>query len=131
VLYGDSRGGLSVAALVLAALLALLSACSSSSARKSTNAATAAQLAEGRELFVDACAACHTLTGHDTRADGGDLGLLRLTRAQMLSFERIMPTPPISSNQRSKIASYVVRVEQDEAKSRTAGRPPRRRSPSG
>ena len=112
---------LSVAAVVLAALLTLLSACSSSSARKSTSAATAAQLAEGRKLFVDACAACHTLTGHDTRADGGDLGLLRLTQAQMLSFERIMPGPPMSGDQLSKIARYAVRVEQDEAKSR-AGR---------
>jgi mono/diheme cytochrome c family protein len=123
VLGRDRRGTFSLAALVLAALLALLSACSSSSARKNTSATAAAHLAKSRKLFVDACAACHTLTGHDTHADGGDLGLLRLTQAQMLSFERIMPTPPLSSAQLIKIARYVVHVEQDEAKSRMAVSP--------
>ena len=105
-----------IASLAVAAVLTVLSACSSSSAPKHANPGTAARLTEGRRLFAGACAACHTLTGHDTHADGGDLGLLQMTQAQMLSFARIMPNPPTSANRLRAIADYVVSVEANYAK---------------
>ncbi len=91
-----------------------------SSTQEHTRAVTAPQLAEGRKLFAVACAGCHTLTGHDTHADGGDLGLLQLTRAQLLSFARIMPIPPMRGDKLRTIASYVARIEADDAKLRGA-----------
>ena len=119
---GRCRGGqLAIAALALGAFLTLLSACSSSSIRSHASTPTAAQLAEGRRLFAGACGACHTLTGHDTHADGGDLGLLHMTQAQMLSFALIMPNPKMSSDKLRIIVRYVVTVEADDAKLRSGG----------
>jgi len=118
---GRCRGGqLAIAGLAVVALLSLISACSSSVRTHATTLAVA-QLVEGRRLFAGACGACHTLTGHDTHANGGDLGLLQMTQAQMLSFARIMPIPKMSSDKLRNIVRYVVSVEADDAKRPSAG----------
>jgi mono/diheme cytochrome c family protein len=49
------------------------------------------RLARGRTVFAHSCTGCHTLTGHDTRASGGDLAIGRLTTAELASFVRVMP----------------------------------------
>lgn len=48
----------------------------------------------GKRVFAKHCAGCHTLTGHDTTVDGGDLGGLRLNIATVESFVRVMPVRP-------------------------------------
>jgi len=106
-----------IAALASCALLAFVSACSSS-VRKHANAASSAQRAQGRKLYVHACAVCHTLTGHDTHAEGGDLGVLEMSEAQMVSFARIMPIPKMTKGELRMLARYVVAAEADEAKLR-------------
>src|SRR5689334_8242240 len=38
-----------------------------------------AVVTRGKDVFAVACASCHTLTGHDSRARGGDLAMARLS----------------------------------------------------
>jgi mono/diheme cytochrome c family protein len=49
---------------------------------------------EGAAIFARSCGGCHTLTGHDTGADGGDLALGRLSVADLVSFTEVMPNRP-------------------------------------
>jgi mono/diheme cytochrome c family protein len=68
----------------------------------------------GRAIFDRACAHCHTLTGHDTSADGGDLGLGTLTVAQIASFARVMPVhPALTAPQIGVVARYVAHANHD------------------
>ena len=66
------------------------------------------QSVSGRAVFDRACSDCHTLTGHDTNIDGGDLGANRLTVAQIESFVRVMPVH-LSAAQTRAVARYVAR----------------------
>jgi len=50
-----------------------------------------AVLRRGRSVFASACASCHTLTGRDTRARGGDLAIATLSARDIAGFVRIMP----------------------------------------
>jgi mono/diheme cytochrome c family protein len=64
-------------------------------------------------IFDRSCGHCHTLTGHDTNATGGDLGLGTLTVAQIASFTRVMPThPALTATQIDVVARYVAQGEQ-------------------
>lgn len=66
------------------------------------------QSVSGRAVFDRACAGCHTLTGHDTSIDGGDLGANRLTVPQLESFVAVMPVrPKLSRAQVHAVAAYV------------------------
>ena len=64
----------------------------------------------GRAVFDRACARCHTVTGHDTKASGGDLRAARLTAPDVASFARVMPVhPPLSSADARAVGRYVAR----------------------
>jgi mono/diheme cytochrome c family protein len=63
----------------------------------------------GKRVFAADCAGCHTLTGHDTPVDGGDLGGLRLNVAAVESFARVMPVRPrLSPEEAHAVAVYVL-----------------------
>jgi mono/diheme cytochrome c family protein len=65
--------------------------------------------ARGGAIFARSCAGCHTLTGHDTNASGGDLRAGRLTVADVASFARVMPvTPPLDAADARAVARFVV-----------------------
>lgn len=57
-------------------------------------------------MFAAACAGCHTLTGHDTRAPGGDLAIARLSPSEIASFVRVMPVR-LSRAEVDAVAAYV------------------------
>ena len=62
----------------------------------------------GRQIFDRSCAHCHTLTGHDTSIDGGDLALGKLTTAEIASFTRVMPLRArLTAAQTTAVARYV------------------------
>jgi mono/diheme cytochrome c family protein len=64
----------------------------------------------GRAIFARDCASCHTLTGHDTNASGGDLRVGRLDAAAIASFARVMPVEPrLDSAELRAVAAYVAR----------------------
>jgi mono/diheme cytochrome c family protein len=66
------------------------------------------QLARGHHVFATRCTGCHTLTGHDTSVDGGDLGVGCMTAAQVASFARVMPVR-LTRRQTRDVAAYVAR----------------------
>jgi mono/diheme cytochrome c family protein len=69
--------------------------------------------AEGRRIFAASCASCHTTTGHDTQAPGGDLAVAHLTAAQVASFARVMPVrPALSRESILAVAAYVATAEE-------------------
>ena len=62
----------------------------------------------GAAIFVHACGLCHTLTGHDTGADGGDLAIDRLSLADIISFTEVMPNRPrLSRAEVVRVSEYV------------------------
>ena len=62
----------------------------------------------GHAIFEQECSSCHTLTGHDTRIDGGDLAIARLRVADIASFARVMPVRrPLSNADAVAVARYV------------------------
>ena len=84
------------------ALVVLLAAAGCGSDRSSS----AAQTERGRAIFERSCSGCHTLTGHDTPARGGDLATAKLSVADIASFVRVMPVR-LSSDQVAAVAAYV------------------------
>jgi mono/diheme cytochrome c family protein len=68
--------------------------------------------AEGRRIFAASCASCHTITGHDTQAPGGDLAVPRFTEAEIASFARVMPVHPrLSRANIQAVAAYVAAAQ--------------------
>jgi mono/diheme cytochrome c family protein len=67
----------------------------------------------GRELFAEACGACHTLSGHnDPRHQGGDLLGFHATRPQMLQLAGEMPVRhPLSPGQLDAVVTFVTSLE--------------------
>lgn len=65
-----------------------------------------ASAARGKAVFASACAGCHTLTGHDTHAPGGDLAMSKLSVADIESFVRVMPVR-ITRAEVAAVAAYV------------------------
>jgi mono/diheme cytochrome c family protein len=83
--------------VIVAAAVVLLAGCG---ARHSST--------RGRAVFERSCAGCHTVTGHDTGAPGGDLRAGRLTAAEVASFARVMPVhPPLSAADARAVGRYV------------------------
>jgi mono/diheme cytochrome c family protein len=69
--------------------------------------------ASGKAIFVHDCQACHSLIGNESeRKQGGDLLGPRLSRAQLLSFTRVMPTRPLSARELAAVVAYVLAAEQ-------------------
>jgi mono/diheme cytochrome c family protein len=68
---------------------------------------------DGRALFAENCAMCHSLTGRESpRQQGGDLLGFRMTEKQMLEFVREMPVRhPLSTAQQRAVADYVRALE--------------------
>jgi mono/diheme cytochrome c family protein len=63
----------------------------------------------GRRVFESRCSACHTLTGHDTPVDGGDLAVGTMSVADVERFARIMPVRPhLTQAEIGAVAAYVV-----------------------
>ncbi len=62
----------------------------------------------GRTVFARFCAECHTVTGHETHASGGDLRVGRMSVTAVASFVRVMPIRPrLDSEQTQAVARYV------------------------
>lgn len=66
------------------------------------------QTSRGHGIFEAQCSSCHTLTGHDTSADGGDLAIAQMRVADIASFARVMPLKqPLSRADALAVAQYV------------------------
>ena len=77
------------------------------------------RLAQGRQIFASQCSSCHTLTGREHGASGGDLVLAHLQEQDLASFARVMPTKrPLSAEDARAVASYVVSVASTAGSSR-------------
>ena len=68
---------------------------------------------DGKALFAENCAVCHSLTGRQSpRQQGGDLLEFRMSEEEMLEFVREMPVRhPLSSTQQRAVADYVRALE--------------------
>ena len=62
--------------------------------------------ARGRAIFDRSCSGCHSLTGRDVGRPGGDLAALRLSRADVAGFVRVMPVR-LSAAEVAAVAAYV------------------------
>jgi mono/diheme cytochrome c family protein len=89
------------AALITAALA--LTACGCAH-----RAPASSELASGHPIYARSCSACHSLTGHDTHASGGDLVNRNLTVADLASFARTMPIRPrLTAADADAVARYI------------------------
>jgi mono/diheme cytochrome c family protein len=65
-------------------------------------------LERGHAVFEHDCSSCHTLTGHETSVDGGDLTIGRMSVGDLASFARAMPVRhPLSRDDALAVARYV------------------------
>jgi hypothetical protein len=59
-------------------------------------------------LFEHDCASCHTVSGHETSVQGGDLAIGRMSVADIASFARVMPLRrPLTQRDALTVARYV------------------------
>ena len=71
-------------------------------------APASAEPASGRQIYTRSCSTCHSLTGHDTHAPGGDLVNPNLSIADLASFARTMPVrPPLTIADFDRVARYI------------------------
>jgi mono/diheme cytochrome c family protein len=82
-------------------LVALFSGCEGQSP-----SSQGAQLRRGEAVFTRSCAECHTLTGRDSSAAGGDLAIARLGVRDLASFARVMPVR-LSRAEVNAVAAYI------------------------
>jgi len=62
----------------------------------------------GRAIYVQDCSGCHTLSGRERGAVGGDLVRANLRVADIASFALEMPTPRrLTAAQAAAVARYV------------------------
>ena len=71
--------------------------------------------ADGRLVFRHSCSGCHTVSGHNTPAPGGDLAMTKLDIADITSFVRVMPVH-LSPDKIRAVAAYVHAVEAKKAR---------------
>ncbi len=91
-----------LAAALAASALAAVAGCDGRHATAPT------QLQLGRRIYDRSCAACHTLSGHEHGAAGGDLAVADLTVDDIASFARIMPlTRPLTPTDVTAVARYI------------------------
>ena len=68
--------------------------------------------ADGAKVFREECSGCHSLTGREHGAMGGDLAIPTLAAADIASFALQMPTPRALSHKKARaVAEYVHRKE--------------------
>jgi mono/diheme cytochrome c family protein len=68
----------------------------------------AAAVRRGHAVFVAACAGCHSLTGRERGAVGGDLAVAQLDVDDLAGFARVMPARiPLSQADAVAVARYV------------------------
>jgi mono/diheme cytochrome c family protein len=85
-------------------IVALLTAAGCGGGHATTSAA-------GRKIFASQCSGCHTLSGREQGAVGGDLVLAHLRVKDLASFARVMPTKPrLSSAAANAVALYIASV---------------------
>jgi mono/diheme cytochrome c family protein len=95
----------SAVAVALAALVA--GGCGGAGAGQ-RRATTSTAVVGAAAIFAHSCGGCHTLTGHDTDADGGDLAIDHLSVADIVSFTDVMPNRPrLSRADAVRVAEYV------------------------
>jgi hypothetical protein len=59
-------------------------------------------------VYDRSCTGCHTLSGRERGAQGGDLALTGLDAADLASFARTMPVrPPLDAADANAVAEYV------------------------
>jgi mono/diheme cytochrome c family protein len=86
-----------------AALTGTLTGCGAS-----RHGADAKVLRRGQMVFSGSCAGCHTLTGREHGAEGGDLKIRGFTVGDFASFARIMPARPrLSEADVQAVAEYL------------------------
>jgi mono/diheme cytochrome c family protein len=69
--------------------------------------------ADGAHVFAHDCQSCHSLIGNESaHKQGGDLLGYNMTRSQLLTFTREMPTRPLTAAQLSAVVDYVLRAQQ-------------------
>jgi len=70
------------------------------------------RLVRGQTIFASECSGCHTVSGREHGAVGGDLLLTHLDRKDLASFARVMPTTrPLSAAAAAAVASYIASRE--------------------
>jgi mono/diheme cytochrome c family protein len=74
---------------------------------------SAAEAALGRRVFLEQCQGCHALGPIGARKPaGGDLANYSMTRKQVRSFARIMPTPrKLTAAELTAVSAYVSAVQ--------------------
>lgn len=65
-------------------------------------------------MFARSCSGCHTLTGRDSNAAGGDLAVARMPVTDLRSFIHVMPVH-LSSTELNAVAAYVDAVASGRA----------------
>ena len=69
--------------------------------------------ANGATVFAHNCQSCHTLIGNESaHKQGGDLLGYKMSRAQILTQTREMPTRPLTAGELNAVVDYVLHAEQ-------------------
>ena len=78
----------------------------------------------GRDVFASSCSSCHSLVGNESsHKQGGDLLGFRMTRADVFSFTRVMPTAAgLSAAQLRAVTDYVFAAQQSAARATRSAR---------
>jgi mono/diheme cytochrome c family protein len=96
-----------VRALAATVVAVLLGGCGGTSAPPRSE-----RLVRGQKIFASECSGCHTVSGREHGAVGGDLLLTHLGAKDLASFARVMPTTrPLSPAAAAAVASYIVSRE--------------------
>jgi mono/diheme cytochrome c family protein len=86
----------------------VLDACGAVGCGDAARGSNAAVLQRGGAIFRSSCSGCHTLSGHDDRAVGGDLVQAHLSAAAIVSFALVMPARrPLSHADALAVARYI------------------------
>lgn len=65
-------------------------------------------LGQGRRIFAQSCAVCHTVAGRESGSVGGDLVNAHLSIADLASFAEVMPARSrLSPTDAAAVAKYI------------------------
>lgn len=89
------------------------SATHTSATRATSTGRTWAPPASGAAVFAHNCQSCHSLIGNESEhKQGGDLTGYNMSRAQVLTQTREMPTRPLTAAELNAVVDYVLRAQQ-------------------
>ena len=89
-------------------LAATLAAVAAAGCGHTESGSRAAALQRGSAIYTRSCAGCHTLSGREGRAVGGDLVRAHLSVADLVSFALVMPARrPLSHADAVAVAQFV------------------------